>query len=58
MASTGSSTPGQRHCPDLQIEQILGWADTYYGHHGRWPQRQSGPIEAAPGETWLSSPTE
>jgi hypothetical protein len=34
-------------------EQILAWADAYYERTGRWPTRDSGPIEEAPDETWL-----
>jgi hypothetical protein len=40
--------------PDLSVEQILAWADTYYSRHGCWPKAPSGPIDGAPGETWLS----
>jgi hypothetical protein len=42
--------------PDLTIEQILTWADTYHAAHGAWPNVQLmvglGPVDGAPGETW------
>jgi hypothetical protein len=38
--------------PPLAVGTILGWADSFHARHGRWPQVQSGPIEAAPGESW------
>jgi hypothetical protein len=36
----------------LSIEQILAWADEWFRQRGEWPHRDSGPIPAAPGETW------
>lgn len=41
-----------RQLPALAIKQILRWADEYHRRTGRWPNRESGPIEEAPGETW------
>jgi hypothetical protein len=38
--------------PRLSESQILVWADVYEQQHGRWPSPTSGPIEAAPRETW------
>jgi hypothetical protein len=38
--------------PRLTIKQILAWADAHHATHGRWPTTDSGPIAAAPGETW------
>ena len=35
----------------LSIRLILRWADTYFGLHGVWPKRDSGPIEGAEA-TW------
>ena len=34
-------------------EQILEWADDYRTRTGKWPGKDSGEIEEAPGETWL-----
>jgi hypothetical protein len=34
------------------VKAILGWADAYYQHHRKWPNRRSGPIARVPGETW------
>jgi hypothetical protein len=38
--------------PQLTADQILTWADDHHRRHGRWPTEKSGPIVAAPGETW------
>ena len=38
----------------LTIQRILAWADAHYRSTGKWPNQQTGPIEAAPGETWLA----
>jgi hypothetical protein len=42
----------QATLPEYSVPRILAWADAYYERHGAWPQRGSGPIEEAPGETW------
>jgi len=36
------------------VEQILAWADAHHAAHGRWPNKESGPIAGAPGETWCA----
>jgi hypothetical protein len=38
----------------LTLEQILAWTDEYRKQMGRWPTQHSGPITAAPGETWAA----
>jgi hypothetical protein len=38
--------------PPLSEEQILAWAETHYRQKGSWPNKASGPIDSAPGETW------
>jgi superfamily II DNA or RNA helicase len=38
----------------LSDERILVWADAHYGRNGQWPKRDSGRIEEAPGENWMS----
>jgi len=38
--------------PDLTIPQILAWAEAFLARTGRWPDRKSGPILEAPGESW------
>ncbi len=40
--------------PELEIDEILDWADAYYARAGKWPAHSSGPIPEAPGETWLA----
>jgi hypothetical protein len=44
----------RRGLPKLTEPQVVAWADAYHTHHGRWPQRHSGPVEEAPGETWMA----
>ena len=38
--------------PPLRVKDILQWADAFNQRTGRWPNRDSGPIKEAPGETW------
>jgi len=40
--------------PALSTEIILEWADRHRGRTGRWPNLRSGPVEDAPGETWVA----
>jgi hypothetical protein len=40
--------------PPLTNAQILAWTDAHHARTGRWPTTTSGPIEDAPGETWLA----
>jgi hypothetical protein len=37
---------------DLAIPQVLAWADAFEARNGRLPDRESGSIPEAPGETW------
>jgi hypothetical protein len=48
-----SSARGKRR-PALTVPQILAWVDAYHAQTGRWPQVASGPIDGAPGETWVN----
>lgn len=43
----------RKRLPKLKIMQILKWADAFYRRTGAWPNLWSGPIEEAPGETWM-----
>jgi hypothetical protein len=46
---------GARNCKDLadlSVSEILAWADAYQQRTGRWPKKQSGPVDEAQGETW------
>jgi hypothetical protein len=36
----------------LTVQLILRWADAHYKRTGRWPHTRSGPVAAAPGQTW------
>jgi hypothetical protein len=36
----------------LTVERILAWCDEYRARTGRWPSRNSGPVQGAPGENW------
>jgi hypothetical protein len=38
--------------PDFTIKRVLAWADAHFKRHERWPTKNSGPVEEAPGETW------
>jgi hypothetical protein len=38
--------------PELTVEQVLGWADSYHQAHGRWPGVESGAVAGAPGLRW------
>ncbi len=40
--------------PRLTIKQILEWADRHHRRTGKWPVNKSGPVPAAPGETWAN----
>jgi hypothetical protein len=40
--------------PSLTHEIILAWADAHSKRTGEWPERDSGPIEDASGETWAN----
>jgi pyrroloquinoline quinone (PQQ) biosynthesis protein C len=41
------------HSPPLSLPEILAWADEHHARTGKWPHRESGPVAAAPGETWF-----
>jgi DNA-binding XRE family transcriptional regulator len=48
---------GVRNCkrlPRFKVSKILVWADAHCHRTGNWPQKDSGPIVGAPGETWLA----
>jgi hypothetical protein len=36
----------------LRLRWVLRWADDHHRRTGRWPTLTSGPVVAAPGETW------
>ncbi len=38
----------------LTERKIIRWADAFHARTDRWPNRKSGPIPEAPGETWLA----
>jgi hypothetical protein len=40
--------------PPLTEAKIVKWARAHFRRTGRWPTDTSGPIEDAPGETWLA----
>jgi hypothetical protein len=40
--------------PRLTPEQILAWADAHRERTGSWPNNDSGPVAAAPDETWAA----
>jgi hypothetical protein len=38
--------------PDLLKDDVLAWADEDHQRTGRWPNADSGPVHAAPAESW------
>jgi hypothetical protein len=40
------------YAPDLNEEQLLGWADRHHEQTGAWPTEQSGAVLGQPGEDW------
>jgi hypothetical protein len=38
----------------LTLRDVRQWADAHYRRAGKWPNRASGPVVDAPGETWNS----
>lgn len=40
--------------PHLTEDDILAWADAHQQRTGAWPKSDSGPVAAAPGETWTA----
>lgn len=38
--------------PRLSVSQILAWADAHYRRTGTWPNRSSGMVRDASGESW------
>lgn len=44
----------RRGLPKLTEGHVLAWIDAYQARHGGWPRPRSGPVEDAPGETWLA----
>jgi hypothetical protein len=43
-----------QNLPDLEIGQILVWADAFRDRSGNWPIRESGVIPGTDGENWSS----
>jgi hypothetical protein len=38
--------------PPLSKKRILAWADAHFQRTGKWPNRNSGPVQEAPDENW------
>ena len=38
--------------PRLSVAHVLAWIDDHNERTGRWPRRDTGPVLAAPNETW------
>lgn len=47
-------TRNRKALPKLTIRKILRWADAHHKRTGAWPNRHTGPIADAPGETWMA----
>src|SRR5438067_57358 len=39
---------------ELNVEQILRWADAWFARFGRWPKGNSGQIPGSGGDTWTA----
>ena len=48
------STPRKLLYPNLEIPQILAWADAYHTRHGKWPSRNGGAVPECPGNNWCA----
>ncbi len=44
----------KQNLPRLDVEQFLAWADAHRQATGDYPNDRSGPVRAAPGETWAN----
>jgi hypothetical protein len=53
LLSTHRGVRNKQDLPSLSVERILSWTDAYRERTGEWPRVVSGPIDDAPGETWL-----
>jgi DNA-binding XRE family transcriptional regulator len=42
----------RQRLPHFEVFKILAWSDAHRRRTGEWPNRSSGPIPDAPGETW------
>lgn len=42
------------HLPPLSIRKIQLWAKSHHARTGKWPNRKSGPVDGAAGETWMA----
>ena len=40
------------HLRDLEVEQVLAWADKHYQRTGKWPTKTAGEVHDAPSESW------
>ncbi len=47
-------TPRKIRWPDLEIEQILSWADAHFARTGEWPTADSGAVVDAGREKWAN----
>jgi hypothetical protein len=46
-----------RRAERLTVQRILSWADAFHDRTGGWPNKFSGPIAEAPGESWAAVTT-
>src|SRR5262249_49680122 len=44
--------PNKASVRPLSIAKILAWSDAHHAATGAWPNKESGPVLSAPGETW------
>jgi hypothetical protein len=44
--------PRKKRWPDLEVDQVLAWADAHHARTGQWPIQDSGPIAESPRDKW------
>ena len=51
-SSPASFTTTADALPPLTEEKLCKWAEAHWRQTENWPNENSGPVQAAPGETW------
>src|SRR5262249_17050420 len=54
LLAQGLGVRNRASTPPLTVAQILAWAAAHHDRTGQRPNRHSGPIADAPGETWAA----
>ncbi len=54
LLQAGRGVRNRKALPRLSLRRVRAWAKAHERREGRWPDRASGPIPEAPGETWAA----